>query len=162
MLATTHMRHLVERYAGAKSRADVDGALAYCHESFTLEAVSLGVRSRNRAETAAHLRVFFAAFPDYAVTLEDLTFGRAAAGCWGSARMTMHGAFAGIAPTGASATLPVFCAFTFADGLLASERFFFDLATLCIGIQVEIGTLQAALHALRDVTADPPKMDAFI
>ncbi|ANN15615.1 hypothetical protein SD37_08045 [Amycolatopsis orientalis] len=37
----------------------------------------------------------------------------------------------GVVPNGDRAELPVFIQFTFADGLISSERFYFDLSALC-------------------------------
>jgi hypothetical protein len=54
---------------------------------------------------------------------------------------------------GRHAEIPIFCVFTFRDGLLASERFFFDLATLCQGIGVPIARMQETLALLRNESA---------
>lgn len=149
-LSNTHMRSVAGGYARAKSRADIEAALSFCHPRFTLETVPFGISSRDREETALHLAAFFAAFPDYEVTLTDMTFGDASLGCWGTARMTMRGEGFGLAPTGRRVEIPVFCALTFADGLLASERFFFDLAAFCDGIGVPLALLRDALDGLRN------------
>jgi hypothetical protein len=143
------MRSLVEGYARAKSRADVEGALSFCHPSFTIDTVSFGITSRDRAETAVHLTAFFAAFPEYGVTLTDMTFGEDSVGCWGTARMTMLGDGFGFAATGKRAEVPFFCSFTLAGGLLASERFFFDLASLCDGIGVPLAAMRETLEHVR-------------
>jgi ketosteroid isomerase-like protein len=147
-LSPARMRTVVEEYARAKSRADVDGALACCHDDFVLETVSFGLASHGKAETALHLHAFFHSFPDYAVTLDELTFGDASVACWGTARMTMRGDILDVRATGRTAELPIFCAFRFRDGLLASERFFFDLVTLTEGIGVPLATMQRALGAV--------------
>ena len=149
------MRDLIAGYAAAKSRADVNGALAFCHDDFFIETVSFGLTSRDKADTADQLRGFFAVFPDYDVRVaaSDIAFGEGIATCHGTAAMTMKGDFGPIAATGARADLPIFCVFTFRDGLLASERFFFDLATLCRGIQVPVERIQATLAMLRDAQA---------
>lgn len=143
------MRTLVETYAAAKSRADVDGALAVCSESFRLETVSFGLTAEGKDEARFHLDAFFSAFPDYGVVVDGMAFGDGALGCWGSASMTMQGEILGIPPTGRSVTLPIFCKFSFdADGI-TEERFFFDLVQLAEGIGVGVGALQAALEPLR-------------
>jgi len=144
-LSTSDMRRLIEGYARAKSRADGDTALTFCHPAFRLETVPFGIASRNRDETALHLRAFFATFPDYGVTVTDMAFGDGTASCWGTARMTMRGDGFGLAATGRHVELPMFCAFTFADGLLAGERFFFDLAAFADGIGVPLPLLREAL-----------------
>jgi hypothetical protein len=43
--------------------------------------------------------------------------------------------------------------FGFRDGLLAGERFYFDLATLCDGIGVPVEALRARLAAVRAARA---------
>jgi len=143
------MRSLVETYARAKSRADVAGALAVCHESFVLDTPSFGIASRNRADTVGHLAAFFHAFPDYGVTTEDLTFGAAAAGWWGTARMTLRGDFLDLAATNRTAEIPAFSAFEFADDRILRERFFIDVAMLCDGIGVGIDAMRGALARIR-------------
>jgi predicted ester cyclase len=143
------MRQLVEVYAAAKSRADVEAALAFCSESFRLETASFGIAAEGKEEARIHLDAFFTAFPDYGVELEGISFGDGVVGCWGNARMTMKGGILGTEPTGRRVTLPIFCKFAFdADGI-TEERFFFDLATLADGIGVGIDRLQAALAPLR-------------
>lgn len=148
-----HLQTLVEGYARAKCRADVAGALAFCHPDFRLETVCFALASRDRDETAVHLQAFFQVFPDYAVTLDEMTFSSRAVGCWGTARMTMRGDLLTVPATGRTATLPFFGAFTAADGLLVEERFFFDLATLCEQLGVAVADLRAALEPLRAAAA---------
>lgn len=144
------MRTLVDTYAAAKSRADVDGALAVCSESFRLETVSFGLTAEGKDEARFHLDAFFAAFPDYGVVVDGMAFGDGVLGCWGSASMTMKGEILGIPPTGRRVTLPMFCKFSFdADGI-TEERFFFDLVQLAEGIGVGVSALQAALAPLRN------------
>jgi hypothetical protein len=84
---------------------------------------------------------------------KDLIFGHDTAACWGSATLSLKGDFGPIAATGRHAKIPIFCVFTFRDGLLASERFFFDLATLCQGIGVPIARMQETLALLRNESA---------
>jgi SnoaL-like protein len=143
------MRSLVETYARAKSRADVAGAMAVCAESFVLDTPSFGIASRNRDETTGHLAAFFHAFPDYGVTLDRITFGDAAVGCWGTARMTLRGPFLHLAPTNRTAELPVFSGFEFVDDRLARETFFIDVAMLSDGIGVPLADMRAALAQIR-------------
>ena len=94
------MRQLVEVYAAAKSRADVDAALAVCSESFRLETVSFGIAAEGKEEARIHLEAFFSAFPDYGVELDGISFGDGVVGCWGNATMTMKGGILGTEPTG--------------------------------------------------------------
>jgi hypothetical protein len=138
-------RSLVRGYASAKSSQDVGAALAVCSPDFVLETVSLGLASRGRQETAGQLALFFTAFPDYRVELEGMATGESAVTCWGRARLSWLGPFAGRPPSGRSAELPIFCVFPFGTGSLTGERFFFDLASLCEQIGLPIDALRAAV-----------------
>lgn len=148
-----HLQALVEGYARAKGRADVAGALAFCHPDFRLETVSFALASRDRTETAAHLHAFFQVFPDYHPTLEAMTFSPSAVGCWGTVRMTMRGDLLTIPATGRTATFPFFSAFAVAETLLIEERFFFDLATLCDQLGLELPAVREALRLFRSAGA---------
>ena len=143
------MRSLVETYARAKSRADVPGALAVCHERFVLDTPAFGIASRDRADTVGHLGAFFHAFPDYGVRVDAVTFGPAAAACWGSAHMTFAGPFLHLAATNRRAEIPFASAFDFADDRITREIFFIDLAQLCDGIGVGVEHMRAALAQIR-------------
>jgi hypothetical protein len=142
-------RTLVRFYGGAKSEQDVGAALAVCSEDFALETVAMGLRTRDRKQAERQLGLFFAAFPDYAVTVDGLTAGDGNVACWGQARMTWRGAFGPHAPTGRSVELPFVSLFPFANGALSGERFFFDLASLCDGIGLPLEAAQETLAALR-------------
>jgi hypothetical protein len=148
-LAAATMRSLVRAYGGAKSAQDVGAALAVCGEGFSIETTAFGLTSRDRADTADQLAVFFQAFPDYGVAIEGLATGDGVVTCWGRARMTFAGGLLGLAPTGRTAELPFFCLFG-CDGMqLAYERFFFDRAAFCEGIGVPVERLSALLRQIR-------------
>jgi predicted ester cyclase len=145
-------RSLVRSYGAAKSEQDIGAALAMCSEDFSIDTVAFGIASRDRKETEQHLALFFRSFPDYAVTLEGFANGPGHVACWGRARMTFAGELLGMRATGRSAELPVFCLMATSDGALRSERFFFDLASLCEQIDVPVGTLSEKLRPLRRAT----------
>lgn len=145
-----HLQALVEGYARAKCRADVEGALAFCHHDFQLDTVAFGLASRDRIETADHLRAFFHVFPDYAVTVDETAFAPRAVACWGTARMTMRGDLLTVPASGRTATLPFVSTFSVGEGLLSGERFFFDLAMLCEQLDVPLAAVRAALRLFRD------------
>lgn len=125
------MLELAQALATAKNRRDVPAAMELFHPDMVLEAPAFGTRAQGRAANERALTGFFASFPDYRVTLE----GHAAEGgslvCWGVVTMTMTGDRFGVRPNGRRAELPVFLQFAFKDGLIARERFFFDLSELC-------------------------------
>ena len=151
------VRSLVRGYGCAKSEQDVRGALALCTEDFVLETISLGLATQDRKAAEAQLGLFFGAFPDYAVTLDRVIAADGEAACWGRARLTFRGPFAGHAPTGRRAELPIFCVFGAANGSLRSERFFFDLASLCEQVGLPFGALQDTLRGLRAASGEPAR-----
>lgn len=125
------MFELAQALAVAKSRQDVPAALKLLHPDMLLEAPAFGTKARGLAENEHALKRFFASFPDYAVSLQGHAASEDTLVCWGTVAMTMTGDRFGAVPNGARARLPVFIQFTFKDGLIASERFFFDLSELC-------------------------------
>lgn len=148
-LANAVTRSLVRAYGSAKSAQDIGAALAVCGDGFSIETTAFGLTSRDRADTADQLAVFFQAFPDYGVSIDGLATGDGVVTCWGRARMTFAGPLLGFAPTGRTAELPFFCVFG-CDGMqLTYERFFFDRAAFCEGIGVPVEQLSALLRQIR-------------
>jgi len=125
------MLTLAQTLADAKSRQDLTAAMQLFHEDMLLETPAFGTRAHGLAENERVLARFFSSFPDYHVSLDGHVAGHDALMCWGTARMTMTGDRFGMIPNGKQAQLPVVIRFTFREGLIASEWFFFDLSTLC-------------------------------
>ncbi|NWF27389.1 ester cyclase [Streptomyces sp. PKU-EA00015] len=125
------MFELAHALAVAKSRQDVPAALRVLHPDILLETPAFGTTARGLAQNERVLRRFFVSFPDYEVALGGHAGNDDTLVCWGTARMTMTGDRFGVLSNGNRAEVPVFVQFTFKDDLIASERFFFDLATLC-------------------------------
>jgi predicted ester cyclase len=125
------MFKLAQALAIAKSRQDVPAALKLCDEDMVLESPAFGTRARGLKANAQVLSRFFESFPDYNVVLHGHANNGDTLICWGLVQMTMTGDRFGVVPTGRRAELPVSIQFTFKNDLIASERFFFDLSTLC-------------------------------
>ena len=136
---------LAQALAVAKSRQDLPAAMELLHEEMVLETPAFGTLARGRAENERTLTRFFAAFPDYRVVLEGHAAGEDALVCWGTAQMTMTGDRFGASPNGRRAQVPVFIQFAFRDGLIAGERFFFDLSSLCAQSGVSTDAVRARL-----------------
>ena len=119
-------------FTAAKGRQDADAAQRLCHDDFYYDAVSLGVKAEGKEAAGALLKnVFFQAFPDYDPQAEWVVSGDAGVAARVRVRMTLKGNFLGFGPTNQTADVPMFCAFTFKDGLLASEAFLFDVMSWC-------------------------------
>ena len=140
---------IVAEYAAAKSRQDVEGALRVCQEDFLLDTVPFGIRGKGKTEVAAQLRIFFTTFPDYAATLEGQAASEVDVTAWGTIRATMHGPLGSFAPTGRAFALPFSCVFPLRDGLLAGERFFFDLNAMCEQLGLPVERVAAELRTFR-------------
>src|SRR5438105_12027700 len=78
--------HVVACYSAAKSRQDVDAALALCHEDFVLDTVAFGIRGAGKDVVGAQLRIFFTTFPDYAVTTDGVAEADGIVTSWGTVR----------------------------------------------------------------------------
>jgi predicted ester cyclase len=130
-MKTDRMVALAQELALAKSRRDVPGAIKLFHRDMVLETPAFGTSARGLEQNERALTHFFTSFPDYEVVLEDQAGNEDTLVCWGTARMTMTGDRFGVTPNGRRAEIPVFIHFRFEDELIGSERFFFDLSTLC-------------------------------
>ena len=139
---------LVQALAVAKSAQDVPAALQLLHPDMELTTPAFGTTARGLAANERALTRFFASFPDYEVTLDGHASDGESLICWGSARMTMTGTRFGVTPNGRRAELPVFIQFRFADGLIAAERFFFDLSTLCAQSGVSTDAVRGKLFGV--------------
>lgn len=139
------MFDLASELAQAKSRQDLPAALKLLHPTMVLECPAFGTRAVGLAENSKTLERFFASFPDYHVELEGHAASGGALVCWGQVRMTMTGERFGAAPSGATARLPVFIRFSFADELIQSEYFFFDLSSLCAQSGVSTDAVRSRL-----------------
>lgn len=125
------MFELAQALAAAKSRQDLPAAMKLFHPEMVLETPAFGTSARGLAENEKVLARFFTSFPDYRVELDGHADNGETLVCWGTAWMTMTGDRFGVVPNGRRTQVPVFIQFTFDDDLIASERFFFDLSTLC-------------------------------
>jgi predicted ester cyclase len=150
------MFQMAQALADAKSRQDLPAAMQLFASCMVLEVPAFGVTARGLAQNEKALARFFKAFPDYAITLQGHACDGRTLVCWGTARMTMTGDGFGVTPNGRRAELPVFIQFSFMDGLIAGERFFFDLSELCAQSGVSADVVRQKLFR---VAPDAPVAD---
>jgi hypothetical protein len=152
------MFELAQALAIAKSRQDVPAAMKLLHPDMVLETPAFGTTARGLVENERALTSFFRSFPDYHVVLQGHASNDDTLICWGTARMTLTGDRLGVAPSGKHAELPVFIQFAFKDGLIAGERFFFDLSTLCAQSGVSTDAVRRELFGdLQDLNSRPSR-----
>lgn len=125
------MVELVSRLAEAKSRQNIEEALTLLHSDMLLETPALGSVARGEAANQKALTRFFQTFPDYEIGLERYVAEGETLVCWGTAHMTLTGDRFGVRPNGCRAHIPVMIEFGFRDGMIAHERFLYDLSVLC-------------------------------
>jgi steroid delta-isomerase-like uncharacterized protein len=139
---------VVAAYAEAKSRADVDEALRWCSDDVVVHTIPFQVVVTGKAANRASFTAFFSVFPDYDVELDGMTGeGERLAG-WGTLRATMRGPIGRVGASGKSFELPFACVWKVTDGLLAEERFFFDLHQMCEQLGLETAAVMREVRRL--------------
>ena len=137
---------VIAAYAEAKSRADVEEAMRHCSDDLAMDTIPFQLVITGKDANRAALQAFYGVFPDYDVELAGTTGeGELLAG-WGTLRATMAGSIGRLEATGRRFELPFACVWHVRDGLLAHERFFFDLHQMCDQLGLEAGEVLAEIH----------------
>jgi hypothetical protein len=134
-------------HLAAEGRHDMAGTLKTLHPQCVFADEPLGLRLEGRDGARRHYEMWWTGF---GVTLDggelhwvsdDLVIGNSAF------TGTHDGPFAGISPTGLPVRLPFVVFVTFRDGLLAGERFVYDLNGLLRQLGQPAFTVPAGLAA---------------
>ncbi|MEU1390427.1 MULTISPECIES: ester cyclase [unclassified Nonomuraea] len=141
---------VVRDYALAKSRADVQEALRYCGTDAVFETIAFQAVATGIDEVARQTAAFLRTFPDYGVELEYLAAADDLVVGAGTIRATMTQSLVGIEPTGRAFALPFACHWRVRDGLIAHERFFFDLHQMCEQLGLATAAVAARFAAWRE------------
>lgn len=151
MTATTAVRpeEVVAAYAEAKSRADVEAALRHCAGDLVVDTVPFRISVAGRDANRAAFDAFFGVFPDYDVDLDGTTGAGELLAGWGTLRATMAGSIGRLEATGRRFELPFACVWRVRDGLLAHERFFFDLHQMCEQLGLDAAGVLAEIHGAK-------------
>src|SRR6266566_5247333 len=146
----TEMLRLFEAHREAEAARDIEAILETFVANCFLETMPLGLRSEGRdAVRAAYEMQFFSAFPDLAPEDEDMAFGDDVIAVWGTLHGTSRGDWLGVAPGGGSFAVPFANIVPFSEGLMAGEKIYFDLATLCEQARIPLEEVRAAAAARR-------------
>lgn len=141
------MLALFRLHRDAEARRDYDAILETFAQHCYLATAALGTRSDGREATRAAYVAYFTAFPDLAPEDEGFAFGDDALVSWGRLRGTSGGEWLGVASTGGTFDVPFTNVTTFADGRMAGETIYFDLATLCEQARLPLQEIRAAAKA---------------
>lgn len=138
-----------DQHIAAENAKDLDGAVATFTDDCVYEIVALGIRFDGKQGVALQYSALFYTFPDSEFVVDGRAFGDDTLVEWGTFSATMTGEFLGVAPTGRRLELPIIAVVPFAGGLMAGERVYYDIATVCdqLGISIEEVRAAAALLA---------------
>src|SRR5215210_1995537 len=138
------MDALFRTHREAEARRGYDAVMETFSENCYLETVALGRRSDGREAARTAYVAYFTAFPDLAPEDEAAAYGDEVMVVWGHLRGTSRGPWLGVPPSGRSFDVPFTNVTTFADGRMAGESIYFDLATLCEQANLPLDDIRAA------------------
>lgn len=142
------MVRLFEAHRDAEAKRDIDAILETFTADCFLETTPLGIRAEGRdAVRTAYQQQFFTSFPDLAPDDEGMAIGENTIVVWGTLRGTSRGLWLGVPPGGGSFAVPFANVVPFENGLMAGERIYFDLATLCEQANIPLDEIRAAAAA---------------
>jgi steroid delta-isomerase-like uncharacterized protein len=148
-MESAEMLRLFEAHRVAEAARDIDGILETFSTDCFLDTVPLGLRSEGKdAVRAAYESQFFTSFPDLAPEDEGIAVGDDVVVVWGTLRGTSRGAWLGVPPGGGTFAVPFANVVPFEHGLMAGERIYFDLATLCEQARIPLEDIRAAAAAI--------------
>ena len=146
-LVEPEIEQVLEAYADAKNRHDVQAAVALCHPEGYYESVGLAGRAQGREALTAFYTHFFTLLPDYRGEFDGRAFDGDTAVVWGRFTGTVSTPLFDGAPVGARVEVPVSFVCTFRDGLIYSDTGYFDAATLYRQAGLAIPSLDAYTQA---------------
>jgi hypothetical protein len=142
------MLRLFEAHREAEAARDIDAILETFTPDCFLETIPLGLLSEGKeAVRAAYEAQFFSAFPDLAPEDEGMAVGEDVVAVWGTLRGTSRGEWLGVSPGGGAFAVAFANVVPFERGLMAGERIYFDLATLCEQAGIALDQVRAAAAA---------------
>ena len=121
------------------NRRDTAALVQDLSENSVVDSPFAGGSARGRAAIEEVHRMFFRAFPDARLTLEELLIDGDRATMVGRLSGTDHGGFMGLAPTGRSFDIPIIYLYRIENGLIVHERRIYDFT----GLLVQVGALKA-------------------
>ena len=144
-MEAAEMLRLFEAHREAEAARDIDAILETFIPDCFLETIPLELRSNGtEAVRAAYEAQFFSAFPDLAPEDEGMAVGDDVIAVWGTLRGTSRGDWLGVPPGGGSFEVPFANVVPFEQGLMAGERIYFDLATLCEQAGIPLDEIRSA------------------
>jgi steroid delta-isomerase-like uncharacterized protein len=144
------MLRLFEAHRDAEFARDFDAILETFSEDCFLETVALNLRPEGKAAVRAAYEGMFTAFPDLQPDDQGMAIGDEVVVVWGELRGTSEGEWLGVPPGGGSFVVPFSNVAPFKEGLMAGEKIFFDLVTLCEQAGLNAAEIRAAAKTRSD------------
>lgn len=141
------IEQVLDAYAEAKNRHDVEAAVALCHPDGYYESVGMPGRFQGREALIAFYTNFFALLPDYQAEFEGRAITADTAVVWGRFTGTVSTPLFEEAPLGCRVEVPVTFVCTFRDGLVYSDVGYFDAASMFRQGGLKLPTVDAHLKA---------------
>lgn len=138
---------VLEAYAEAKNRGDVEAAVALCHPDGYYESVGIPGRVQGREALAAFYTNFFELLPDYRGEFDGQAISGDTAVVWGRFTGTVSKPLFSGAPVGRRVEIPVTFVCTVRDGLIYGDTGYFDAASLYRQAGLAIPSLDAYTQA---------------
>jgi ketosteroid isomerase-like protein len=151
---------VVAAYAQAKSHADVAEALRHCTNDLVVHTIPFQTVVAGKTANRASFGAFFGVFPDYAVELEATAGAGDLLSGWGTLRASMQGPIGRVRATQRRFELPFACVWTVTGGLLAHERFFFDLHQMCEQLGLDTTLVIEEIRAAARLLSPEPEAAA--
>ena len=123
----------------AWARRDIATLVNWYSEDSVVESPLAGGVARGREAIGKIHQVFFNAFPDVTLHIDDLLIDGDRVVIIGRLAGTDRGGFMGMAPTGRSFDIALVVLFDLANGLITRERRIYDFT----GLLVQVGTIKA-------------------
>lgn len=136
MTGTQRNEMLINRHLEAENRHEMEATLTTLHPECRFEDMALGETFHGRAGAARYYRLWWDAF-DLTVKGRRRYWTNDGAMISEARYIGQHvGAFYGIAPTNRAIELPIAVIIGLRDGLMAGERFYYDVRTLMAQLDV--------------------------
>jgi steroid delta-isomerase-like uncharacterized protein len=136
-LSTSERQAIARRHLEMENAYRLQDTLDTLTPDCLFEDMALGERVRGHAAAAAYYRRWWTGFPDLTWVPQRRAFTEEGVVSELIVKGTHRGVYLGVPPTGLTIELPVAIFVSFADGRMASERLYYDLATLLRQLGVE-------------------------
>jgi len=151
---------LLERYAAAKNRHDIDSIIDLCREDAYYENVATGQPIHGKERLREFYTALFEGLPDYYGDFDGVAYGDNTSVSWGRFGGTSSGQINGIpVEKGRKIEIPVVFICQWREGKLLSDRGYFDLVTFLDQAGLGPGAISQQTSEVESDGSDP---EAFV